>query len=63
MSKKSLLLIEIVWAVLGLVCLGIAIREISLNGLQGSWLWLLMSAVALPLLQYATLSEKKCNFG
>ncbi|MDF1560632.1 MAG: hypothetical protein P1P83_10565 [Bacteroidales bacterium] len=59
MSKKSLLLIEIVWAVLGLVCLGIAIREISLNGLRGSWLWLLMSAVAFALAAVRDSQRKK----
>ncbi|MDX9902889.1 MAG: hypothetical protein RB288_02280 [Bacteroidales bacterium] len=59
MSKKSLLLIEIVWAVLGLVCLGIAIREISLNGLRGAWLWLLLSAGAFALAVVRDSQRKK----
>lgn len=59
MSKKSLLLIEIIWAVLGLLCLGIAIREISLNGLRGAWLWFVMSAGAFALAALRDSQRKK----
>ncbi len=46
MSKKGILAIEIIWILLGLVCLGIAIREIITNGLSRAWLFIIMSAVA-----------------
>jgi len=59
MSKKTLLLIEIVWALLGLACLGIAIREISHNGLRGAWLWLIMSAGAFTLAAVRDSQRKK----
>jgi len=59
MSKKSLLLIEIVWALLGLACLGIAIREIIRNGLRGSLIWLVMAAVALTLAAVRDSQRKK----
>lgn len=59
MSKKSLLLIEIVWALLGLACLGIAVREIIRSGLRGSLLWLVMAAVALTLAALRDSQRKK----
>lgn len=59
MSKKSLLLIEIVWALLGLACLGIAIREISRNGLRGALLWFVMAAAALTLAAVRDSQRKK----
>ena len=59
MSKKSLLIIEIVWAVLGLACLVIAIREITLNGLRSSLLWLVMAAAALTLAAVRDSQRKK----
>jgi hypothetical protein len=59
MSKKTLLLIEIVWALLGLVCLGIAIREISQNGLRGAWLWLIMTVGAFTLAAVRDSQRKK----
>jgi hypothetical protein len=40
MNKKSLLLIEIIWIILGLMCLGIAIRETVNNGIGRAWLFL-----------------------
>jgi len=59
MSKKTLLVIEIVWAVLGLICLGIAIREITLDGLRGAWLWIVMSAGAFALAALRDSQRKK----
>lgn len=49
MNKKYLLLIEIVWIVLGLICLGIAIKEISTNGFTSGLLYLVMSVGAFAL--------------
>lgn len=59
MSKKTLLLIEMVWVLLGLACLGIAIREISQNGLRGAWLWFVMSAGAFALAALRDSQRKK----
>ena len=49
MNKKSLLLIEIIWIILGLMCLGIAIRETVNNGIGSAWLFYVMTAAAFVL--------------
>lgn len=59
MNKKSLLLIEIIWIILGLVCLGIAIREITTNGMRQAWLFIVMSAVAFALARVRDSQRKK----
>lgn len=59
MNKKSLLLIEIIWIVLGLICLGIAIREISVNGFKSGLLYLVMSAGAFALAWVRDSQRKK----
>jgi hypothetical protein len=59
MNKKSLLLIEIVWIILGLVCLGIAIREIATNGFRQAWLFIVMSAAAFVLARIRDSQRKK----
>jgi len=59
MNKKSLLLIEIVWIILGLVCLGIAIREITTNGFRQAWLFIVMSAAAFVLARIRDSQRKK----
>ncbi len=59
MNKRSLLLIEIVWIILGLVCLGIAIREIITKGIGQSWLFFLMSAGAFVLAWIRDSQRKK----
>ncbi len=59
MNKKSLLLIEIIWIILGLVCLGIAIREITTNGMRQAWLFIVMSAVAFTLAWVRDSQRKK----
>jgi hypothetical protein len=46
MNKKGILGIEIIWILIGFICLGIAIREMIINGFSRAWLSLLMSAVA-----------------
>jgi NADH:ubiquinone oxidoreductase subunit 3 (subunit A) len=46
MNKKGILAIEIIWILLGLFCLGIAIREMATNGFSRVWIFLVMSAVA-----------------
>lgn len=59
MNKKSLLLIEIIWILLGLMCLGIAIRETVNNGLGRAWLFFVMSAAALVLAWIRDAQRKK----
>lgn len=59
MNKKSLLLIEIVWVILGIVCLGIAIREISANGIKSGLLYLVMAAGAFVLAWIRDSQRKK----
>jgi hypothetical protein len=59
MNKKSLLLIEIIWLVLGIICLGIAIREISANGFKSGLLYLVMSAGAFTLAWVRDSQRKK----
>jgi len=52
-------LIEIIWIVLGLICLGIAIREISVNGFKSGLLYLVMSAGAFTLAWIRDSQRKK----
>ncbi|MBE0679318.1 MAG: hypothetical protein IH592_11200 [Bacteroidales bacterium] len=59
MNKKSLLLIEIIWVILGIVCLGIAIREISANGIKSGLLYLVMAAGAFVLAWIRDSQRKK----
>ena len=59
MNKKSLLLIEIVWVILGMVCLGIAVREIATNGIRQAWLFFLLSAGAFVLAWIRDSQRKK----
>ncbi|MRR18646.1 hypothetical protein EG827_00495 [bacterium] len=59
MNKKSLLLIEIIWIILGTVCLGIAVREISANGLKSGLLYLVMAAGAYALAWVRDSQRKK----
>jgi uncharacterized membrane protein YbaN (DUF454 family) len=59
MNKKALMVIEIIWIILGLLCLGIAIREIVTNGLGRAWLFLVMSAVAFLLAGVRDRQRKK----
>ena len=59
MNKKSLLLIEIIWIILGTVCLGIAVREISANGLKSGLLYLVMAAGAYALVWVRDSQRKK----
>jgi len=59
MNKKSLLLIEIIWIILGLTCMGIAIREITMNGMRHAWLFIVMSAAAFLLARVRDSQRKK----
>jgi len=59
MNKKSLLLIEIVWVILGILSLGIAIREISANGFKSGLLYLVMAAGAFVLAWMRDSQRKK----
>lgn len=58
MNKKSLLLIEIIWIILGMMCLGIAIRETFNNGIGRAWLFFVMAAAAF-LLAWIRDSQRK----
>jgi hypothetical protein len=49
MNKKTLLVIEITWIIMGVLCLSIAIREIILTGFGRAWLFFLMTAAAFGL--------------
>ncbi len=59
MNKKGILAIEIIWILLGLFCLGIAIREIITNGFSRAWLFLVMSVVAFVLAWIRDSQRKK----
>jgi hypothetical protein len=59
MNKKSLLLIEIIWILLGLMCLGIAVRETLASGLGRAWLFFVMAAAAFVLAWLRDSQRKK----
>jgi uncharacterized membrane protein len=59
MNKKGILAIEIIWIILGLFCLGIAVREMIINGFSRAWLFLVMSVVAFVLAWIRDRQRKK----
>jgi hypothetical protein len=59
MNKKGILAIEIIWIILGLFCLGIAVREMTINGFGRAWLFLVMSVVAFALAWIRDRQRKK----
>ncbi len=59
MNRKSLLLIEIIWAILGLMCLGIAIRETVNAGIGRAWLFYVMAVAAFVLAWIRDSQRKK----
>ena len=59
MNMKSLLLIEIIWAILGLMCLGIAIRETVNAGIGRAWLFYVMAVAAFVLAWIRDSQRKK----
>jgi hypothetical protein len=59
MNKKAILAIEIIWIILGLFCLGIAVREMVINGFSRAWLFLVMSAVAFAMALIRDRQRKK----
>jgi len=59
MNKKGILAIEIIWIILGLFCLGIAVREMMINGFSRAWLFLVMSVVAFALAWIRDRQRKK----
>lgn len=59
MNKKGILAIEIIWIILGLFCLGIAVREMTINGFSRAWLFLVMSVVAFALAWIRDRQRKK----
>lgn len=59
MNKKSLLLIEIIWIILGLMCLGIAIRETVNAGIGRAWLFYVMAIAAFVLAGIRDSQRKK----
>lgn len=46
MNKKALLAIEIVWIILGTLCLAITVREMIISGFGRAWIFMVMSAAA-----------------
>ena len=59
MNKKGILAIEIIWIILGLSCLGIAVREMTISGFSRAWLFLVMSVVAFALAWIRDRQRKK----
>ena len=59
MNKKSLLLIEIIWIILGLMWLGIAIRETVNAGIGRAWLFYVMAIAAFVLAWIRDSQRKK----
>jgi NADH:ubiquinone oxidoreductase subunit 3 (subunit A) len=59
MNKKGILAIEIIWIVLGLFCLCIAVREMTINGFSRAWLFIVMSVVAFALAWIRDRQRKK----
>ena len=49
MNKKALLAIEIIWIILGTLCLVITAREMIINGFGRAWIFLVMSVAAFTL--------------
>ncbi|HUW92828.1 MAG TPA: hypothetical protein VMV74_06680 [Bacteroidales bacterium] len=46
MNKKAILAIEIIWIILGILCLMVSLKEIFITKGDRAWLFALMSAVA-----------------
>ncbi|MCU0366131.1 MAG: hypothetical protein MUC30_02825 [Bacteroidales bacterium] len=46
MNKKALLAIEVIWIILGTLCLVITVREMIINGFGRAWIFLVMSGAA-----------------
>jgi NADH:ubiquinone oxidoreductase subunit 3 (subunit A) len=46
MNKKALLAIEIIWIILGSLCLAITVREMITNGFHKAWIFLIMTVAA-----------------
>lgn len=63
MNRKSLLLIEIIWIILGLMCLGIAVRETVNAGIGRAWLFYVMAVAAFVLAWIRDSQRKSCKFG
>ena len=59
MNRKSLLLIEIIWIILGLMCLGIAVRETVNAGIGRAWLFYVMAVAAFVLAWVCDSQRKK----
>ena len=62
MNKKALLAIEIIWIILGILCLVITVREMIINGFGRAWIFLVMSVAPSPWRGYVTASEKIAKF-
>mgnify|MGYP001320402561 CR=1 FL=1 len=46
MNKKAILALEIIWILLGILCLMVALRELIITKGDKAWLFAIMSAVA-----------------
>jgi len=59
MNKKAILAIEIVWIILGVLCLAVFFREIFITKGDRAWLFALMSAVAFVMARIRDGQRKK----
>jgi hypothetical protein len=59
MNKKAILAIEIVWIILGILCLAVFFREIFITKGDRAWLFALMSAVAFVMARIRDGQRKK----
>jgi len=59
MNKKAILVIEIIWITLGILCFMITIREIFFTGGDKAWLFGVMTAIAFLLAWLRDRQRKK----
>lgn len=59
MNRGTLLAIEIIWIILGFLCLVIAVREIFLNGISKAWPFLIMAVAAFIMARIRDHQRKK----
>jgi hypothetical protein len=58
MNKKYVIIVEIVWAIIGLACLAISAREFLNNGKQ-AWIFLVMTVFSFTLAGLREYQRKK----
>jgi|WetSurMetagenome_2_1015567.scaffolds.fasta_scaffold00313_17 hypothetical protein len=58
MSKRYLIIVELIWAAIGVACLTIAMREFITGGRQG-WIFLIMAVFSFLLAGLREYQRKK----